>query len=554
YDAWLHDAGRQAPAGYSRSQLSWWALAAAPLQPPSESVPEWQPASVLLESQGLAILRHGDAYASLECGPAIGGHGHPDRLHLTLHQGGVHWLPDQGTGSYVQPSLAWYRSALAHNAPLLDGANAGGDAWCEAFEAADKWAWCRARAGEVRRTIILAPTHVLDLLELEAGQARRLELPWHWQGELTLESPGRWERAQLEHPFVSEVERDASETEATEPRTFRIRAQPTRQTLRVLSLTPGAELIRAVAPGLPVDPAPRPFLLFRADGAMLRWLSVLDFAADDSAESVTGIGMEHDVVELTTSNQTIRYHVSSGGLRIERGNEHVTLAGLRPAPPRYQPIFGEHPIFESVALAPRLAEPPALDGTLEGFVLSAPLELNSEDQYRRSEALYEPEIFSARAWLNWDGQALYLAVAVSKPELVFRAPDAPPLLLDNEPEDIHSDGLQLYWQAGTEERAFLVVPRPDGGLQARSIIPSDAKVTGRWRQTSEGYLVTLRLEDPVIPLLGPGAQFRFDLLVNEMQPGRLRRAGQLVWSGGGGWIYLRGDRHDLLQAGVLELG
>ncbi|HEV8149693.1 MAG TPA: alginate lyase family protein, partial [Gemmatimonadales bacterium] len=84
YDAWLHDAGRQAPAGYSRSQLSWWALAAAPLQPLSESVPEWQPASVLLESQGLAVLRHGDAYASLECGPAIGGHGHPDRLHLTL--------------------------------------------------------------------------------------------------------------------------------------------------------------------------------------------------------------------------------------------------------------------------------------------------------------------------------------------------------------------------------------------------------------------------------------------------------------------------------------
>jgi hypothetical protein len=45
----------------------------------------------------------------------------------------------------------------------------------------------------------------------------------------------------------------------------------------------------------------------------------------------------------------------------------------------------------------------------------------------------------------------------------------------------------------------------------------------------------------------------FDLLVNEMQSGRVRRAGQLVWSGGGGWIWLRGDRQDPERFGVLEL-
>jgi hypothetical protein len=38
-----------------------------------------------------------------------------------------------------------------------------------------------------------------------------------------------------------------------------------------------------------------------------------------------------------------------------------------------------------------------------------------------------------------------------------------------------------------------------------------------------------------------------------MQPGRVRRAGQLVWSGAGGWIYLRGDRHDPAPLGTLEL-
>jgi hypothetical protein len=45
----------------------------------------------------------------------------------------------------------------------------------------------------------------------------------------------------------------------------------------------------------------------------------------------------------------------------------------------------------------------------------------------------------------------------------------------------------------------------------------------------------------------------FDLLVNRREPGRERRSGQLVWSGGGGWVYLRGDRQDPASFGVLEL-
>src|SRR5256886_1400396 len=73
--------------------------------------------------------------------------------------------------------------------------------------------------------------------------------------------------------------------------------------------------------------------------------------------------------------------------------------------------------------------------------------LELEDQYRRSEEPYSgPEDFSGTAYAGWDDSALYLAVAVTKPELCFRAPpgDAPLLRLDNEPEDIHSDGLQVY--------------------------------------------------------------------------------------------------------------
>jgi hypothetical protein len=77
-------------------------------------------------------------------------------------------------------------------------------------------------------------------------------------------------------------------------------------------------------------------------------------------------------------------------------------------------------------------------------------------------------------------------------------------------------------------------------------------VTGAWRRTETGYAVTLRIAPPEWNSRG-GDVLGFDALVNEMRPGRLRRAGQLVWSGGGGWVYLRGDRQPAESFGLLEL-
>src|SRR5437899_2166014 len=95
-DSDLHDAPSDLlPSPVSRRSLSWWALFSMVPELPSD-VPPWVPRSVLLESQGLAVLRAGTRYVSLECGPLGGGHGHPDRLHLTLHADGMHWLPGFG--------------------------------------------------------------------------------------------------------------------------------------------------------------------------------------------------------------------------------------------------------------------------------------------------------------------------------------------------------------------------------------------------------------------------------------------------------------------------
>ena len=552
YDAWLHDAGRPAPGTRERSGLSWWALIAMRAEPPRAL--EWRPESSLLAGQGLAVLRHRDRYASLECGAAIGGHGHPDRLHLTFHAGGIPWLPDQGTGSYVHPTLAWYRSALAHNAPLLDGENAAGiDAWCEAFDVGDAWSWCRGRAGDLRRTLIASPDHLVDLVELEGLGTRALALPWHFQGDLELRTPGNWEPAPLDHPFVTDPERfvsgDATELELT------VRPATGHPELRVTFLAPGAELLRATGPALPNTGERRPFLLLRATTERCAWVTLLDLAPAGSAAAVRGINPHADRVELLTEAGAVSYRVTPDGLEVQHAGGTERLSGLR-RQPTAAPRRGSEPASEALAMAPRVSAPPSLDGSLRGFELQAPLELDSEEQYRRSEAPYEQQRFSACAWANWDGEALYLAVLVKKPELIFRPAGAPELELDNEPEDIDSDGLQVYLGEPATGWGFLLNPLDNGELYSRALNDSQAEVeiVGRWRPTSEGYLVTAAFHDARLRFRPPGARLPFDLLVNEMRPGYRRRAGQLVWSGGAGWVYLRGDRHDLSEAGTLELG
>src|SRR5438552_3668822 len=164
--------------------------------------------SVLLESQGLGVLRHEDRYVSLECGPYGGGHGHPDRLHLTLHAGGVHWLPDPGTGSYVARDLFWYRSTLAHNAPRLDGVSQpAGAATCQSFDDQGEWAWMRGRFGGLTRTLVAGTRYLVDVVEMSAGEAHVLELPWHVAGRPDVETPGRWDDAELPDEFVTRVKR-----------------------------------------------------------------------------------------------------------------------------------------------------------------------------------------------------------------------------------------------------------------------------------------------------------------------------------------------------------
>ncbi len=169
------DAERNEPAmQLSPASCSWRALLlGAETRVPSD---HWEPASVLQPRQGLAVLRReqGQVYAALDGGESAGGHGHPDRLALTLQTGPARWLDDPGAGSYVDPTLHWYRSTLAHHAPLINGASQqSGTAWASAWEDRGGAGWVRKQAPELApgvsasRTLVVCDGYLVDVLEWE---------------------------------------------------------------------------------------------------------------------------------------------------------------------------------------------------------------------------------------------------------------------------------------------------------------------------------------------------------------------------------------------------
>jgi len=77
------------------------------------------------------------------------------------------------------------------------------------------------------------------------------------------------------------------------------------------------------------------------------------------------------------------------------------------------------------------------------------------------------------------------------------------------------------------------------------------QLSGTWRRTAAGYVMLLQFDAGAEFVTGE--QVLLQVVVNEMQPGRWRRAGQLALVGGGGWIYLRGDRESPAAAAMAEV-
>jgi hypothetical protein len=536
-----------------RDRLGWKALLW--MRPDDPRLDGPSAASRLLETQGIAVLRPAPQQAvSLECGRRVGGHAHPDRLHLSVFWDGP-LLADFGTGSYVQRSLHWYRSTLAHNAPGETWVGQRPAAvWCDAFTAQDAWHWCRVHAdglvGEntrVSRSVVVGPEFMLDVVTVSAPATVLVDLPIHPLGRIELatrpwpeaERPRAAAGHETGYEFLSDVAELAAPYEPILPRAA--------AGARVL-LTPraGESVLVATAPGPPgadfAEGEPLAFVIRRAAGSG-RWVQCYSrgpgpIAVIDEAGGIVvrGAGGEHRVYETET------------GLQIERPSGVIALATRqsveRPAPS--PPVPPRSPDLQ----LPRAATEPTLDAwpaeSLR-FTLGA-------EHYRRSERAWaETGPFGVALDVAAWGQAVWFRIAVTKPEIVVRAPDAPDPTLDNEVPDIHSDGVQCY--VGRESwEGYVVLPDLAGGaLRVRAVAGTagDARrVSGSCRRTAGGYELLVRCDTGTA--LRAGDRVHFTVSVNEMAAGRERRLGQLALAGGG-WVYLRGDRESPAAAVLAEI-
>ena len=531
------------PSELTRADLSWRALLFARAQLPELTGAE--PQSALLEGQGIAVFRRDNArgYVALDYGHSGGGHGHPDRLNVLLVDGDTRWLDDYGTGSYTDRSLHWYRSTLAHNAPLVNGkSQQPTDGVLVAYDERGDVGWTRASAFvapdvDATRTIVVTPGYAIDVLEWRAPSEITLDLPLHVDlaiehgagtavpdsllgGDATEDGFDFVRETSVQHADANTVVIARAQVDAHRPSP--IAHRPSK--LRVWTeCSTDCEWWRAVAPGAPAR-GERAFRLLRARGRTGRHRIVWDWSGA-VADVSFGEGIRIDL-----EDGSIHDHVAlPKAWRIQSsGEEWVELGGARPAAAR----------SVEADEARRRARPP-LSLSAHGTPLH--IELGRE-HYRRSEPSWEDAGRpSAAVELRWSNATLEIDLHVPLSDRTFAAADSVNRY-DNEASDINGDSVQLYLRSGDLLSGWMLIPERESPLVRvrqldgwRAPRPIDA----RWSPTTTGYDLHITLPGPPPDAL--------DVIVNEKPIGRERRRGQLVLSGGrarGEFVYLRGDRHE----------
>ena len=523
------------PSALTRADLNWRALLHARAElPPLKALP---PESALLEAQGIAVFRRsaGRLYAALDYGHSGGGHGHPDRLNVLLVDETRRWLDDAGTGSYVDPTLHWYRSSLAHNAPSFNGLSqlrVDGDLL--AYDERDGIGWIVAKADGIapgataRRTLVVTEDYVVDELTWQAPPGSSLTLPFH--ADLTfgdgvdalVDAPLQGgERAEDGYVFVH----DASVQHAgAGVVTHGIATHPSGSRADLwASSTHAVEWWRAEAPGPPGSPD-RSFRVARivaSEGRLTSVWSVNSAVLHVAIGDSTWVSMEDGTVHEHRRTAD-GWHID---IRSHTLNRSIELGGAiaspaeRPAPHEFPPIARE-PI--------RLSR---------GDLYIAQL---GEAHYRASEQTWD-EAGRPSAEIRLARQDAFLAITVDvrNSDRTFALGDALNAF-DNEHPDVNGDGIQLYVETTSGVAARMLVPERGGGAVRIRPIESGAlplDLTAAWTETESGYRMELAL-----PVAGVRA---IDIIVNEKPSGRERRRGQLVMSGAAReFVYLRGDRHE----------
>ena len=556
------EAERHSPASaLARADLGWRSLlhARETLPPLGSDAPR----SVLLEAQGLAVFRRdeGRLFAAMDYGESGGGHGHPDRLELVVCDGENRWLDDPGTGSYVDRSLHWYRSTLAHSAPLAGRTSQPrirGELL--AFDERGAAGWVAARAilspdAVAERRLVTMPDYVVDELSWAASATQPVGLPIHLG--LALEELD-WRRETLGGAGGLEDGFDfVSDAEVVTPGEWPLRAVATEPDTGAqadvwIAAPNGTRLWRLVAPAPPLRPAAmerdaekepsesaattrfRRFVMLESPLSRGTFTTVIA-----PRRTIRSLEIRDASLVIEHADGSVHEHAGddrSWRIAFRTGNATSSIelhGGIMPAPPE--------PVAVRDSGRPERPRRPAL-------IVDSRHRLSfalGEREYRRSEQSWieagEPR---AKVGVSVEGDALAIEVDVQAGPVVISADDAVNEM-DNESADVNAAGIQLsLLDSRGQLHRWLIRPGTDGGPRIRPLTraPLSIDVSNVVHATSWSARIALPLGT-----LGDASPYSIALgvTINEIPPGRERRRGQLVLGGAEGeWVYLRGDRDD----------
>ena len=530
------DVERNLPAtGLQRTDLSWRTLLCARAELPS--LAPLPLGSDLLPSQGIGVIRRngGDTYVSLDYGHSGGGHGHPDRLNFTLMDHATRWFDDPGTGSYVDATLHWYRSTLAHNAPIVDGRSQPRvHGILVEFHDDGTAGHMEARVSlapglVVSRRIVVLRDYLVDMLQWEGNALHEIALPMHGvepAGERVVE-PGivlGGHGIEDGFDFLEDVTRVAMP--ASNRLTFQAMSANRGQLSGWTFLSEQATIWTATAPAPPGAAGRRPLTLLTQKSPTGSFVSVWSWA-----ELIADVTRQGDSLAIARTDGSVHLHAwddTSSSADVVRRSPVVErpLAEMDHAPAATIP--SALPARQDSSITPQLALPAR-------HVLS-------EDHYRQSELSWTDAgapvvlVTISRA----DRQSVLVCVEVLESQRRFIPLDTDNEF-DNEPASINGDSVQLYAVSSAGGAGLLLVPN-GAVVDARRIDGwrNDMTVTATWMPTASGYRLSALLD-----VGARASELELDVIINETAPGRARRRGQLVLSGANGeFVYLRGDRHD----------
>ncbi len=171
---------------------------------------------------GIAVLRQGSGLScekemmmTFDYGPFLG-HGHPDKMNITLFAKGKTLVPDYGTTGYASASNQFLKSTFSHNTIVVDGKNhpAIKDRNLTAFEITPSFKFASATTKAIvadadwTRSVMMTDDYVIVWDHIEGKEKHRYDWFFHAEGDhLILNGNSVPSEEEFTDPFITNVQK-----------------------------------------------------------------------------------------------------------------------------------------------------------------------------------------------------------------------------------------------------------------------------------------------------------------------------------------------------------